>query len=871
MKLEFLPFTADIIQEIIGKNKKIKTCYILPTIRSKKKAILLYQPYLSFNESSFFTMEEWKCALFPGKLPLLKDESRSLALYHALQSLDKDYFRIPHYTPFSEFTRNFFAFWEELNEELINDDSLLKNIEPEAALLSWQQEMIEIYIRIRKQYENFLNQWHYSDILFLRKKENFRIEDFIQYERIALVNQFYFTDLEKYILNQFTDKLLIYYQLPESLLDKATLSCQKEIEIKDISPYSTESITIYDATDAFSMISYFLNNIDEIDPQIIVDFNIQEKSYTRFLSPGKFELSARRSFCTSSLYRVLQAITNLLLNTEERNSDQLLLFSLSDFLNLCLLPETYLLMEIPANNRAETRDAVLDYIYTLIEDDYKYIDTSGELLLLKSPETNVKKILQGIFDLLNKIISEVDSISDLNVLFSNNGLLSPAKILSKEENDYTDFLEVFYQSLSDFTSLNILPFLDYENIFPVRYRKPGHINKTRDFLHYFLSYLSHKYFNYNSKPRRTRRRVSSLQDTCDLSSDNVIILNLIEGTLPASPHPSLLLTEKQRKRLGLKTYDDIKARDKYYFYRLIFQSKKVHLFSWTDPQNNVEASSYLEELLLQLPRHILDYRKLREFPCQAFFQGFVSTRYDARIPDHTAINDTDFYTLKFNQESDLPDRRLILSFYRWQDLKSNPFMFFLKHIIGIEPRRKVIEHYFSEKLIGNITHEIMQKLFQNIISVYSANRSEYDFSHLDYNILDKAINKVIFQDRAMIFRKPADYSDLYLKNIFLPIVKNSIFHFWQLLHSYFKLSHQVIFLKPEKGAGFKEIFYCNIGKENPLEVVLTGRADLQIELENNHIIFDYKTGSASASRRKKFLDQLLIYELIYYLISDPQL
>jgi RecB family exonuclease len=52
---------------------------------------------------------------------------------------------------------------------------------------------------------------------------------------------------------------------------------------------------------------------------------------------------------------------------------------------------------------------------------------------------------------------------------------------------------------------------------------------------------------------------------------------------------------------------------------------------------------------------------------------------------------------------------------------------------------------------------------------------------------------------------------------------------------------------------------------------LRGRADLQVETSAGKIcIFDYKTGAVNYPKVKRYLNQLIFYETLYYLLDDPQ-
>ena len=59
--------------------------------------------------------------------------------------------------------------------------------------------------------------------------------------------------------------------------------------------------------------------------------------------------------------------------------------------------------------------------------------------------------------------------------------------------------------------------------------------------------------------------------------------------------------KKQRQLLGLKTYEDVRRREKYYFFRLLLNSSVVTLFTQKNIEHNVEASSFLEEIKLFFP------------------------------------------------------------------------------------------------------------------------------------------------------------------------------------------------------------------------------------------------------------------------------
>ncbi|MCD8481179.1 MAG: hypothetical protein LRZ88_13900 [Candidatus Cloacimonetes bacterium] len=112
-------------------------------------------------------------------------------------------------------------------------------------------------------------------------------------------------------------------------------------------------------------------------------------------------------------------------------------------------------------------------------------------------------------------------------------------------------------------------------------------------LDYLKSIRLKRDIDLESKPQW---EVSNLLDARNRVFQRVVTFNLVEGVLPTAPNPIWLLNEHQRKVLGLKTYDDIREWERYYFFRLVFCAKEVLLFSYLDAEKAIDHSSFIGEL-----------------------------------------------------------------------------------------------------------------------------------------------------------------------------------------------------------------------------------------------------------------------------------
>ena len=862
MDFRFIQFCEDILSKVIADFRDKQAVFIFPTMASKKRSLLLYQDQLDFNGSLFFTMDEWKDEIFPAEFPILKEEKRHLALYQSLNNVDRNKYNINSFPGFIEFANRFFKFWEELNEECVEDEILLKTFSQNSLSLGWQKDTIRDFITIKKKYKNYLDEWHYSDNIFLRLPSNINLAHFDYFDHFIVVNQYYYTRLEKILIQKLTEKIHIYYQIPEKLIDKKNLVPVKEIEISDLSEFQTKKVEIYQSPDETSMVLTLMNKLDDIRPDIIVDFRFNNKYYSRFFSPLSFESSNTDSISNSSIFRLIKALTEFIASSQQVKPGSKILYQLQYFLNL-LLTEEFILLFDPSQtlNKSEV-ESTLDYIYELIDGDYKYIDLSGELLAIKPPGEEARVLLKSAFSLLESIINQSTSLPEFCDLFLDDGLLSPKFYLQDKEKCCSNLCSTFYQALAVFKSLENLKFpIHWKELFPI---KPNSFsNKSSYYFKLFCNHLNLKEFNWNITESRGRYKVSSLQNTRDLCFNKVAILSLTEGVLPASPRPSFLLTENQRKLLGLKTYEDIRAREKYYFSRLILQSKSSYLFTCSQPEKNIEISSYLEELRISFPEECINTTEYMEFPLISVYKDFIKPSDSLEISEKPIAVDDNFFVIPYEQNTDFVDKELILSYYKWQDLKRNPFLYYLKHLCKIEPRTTTVTQDFSDKMIGNLAHAVFQKIIDKIDRINRDVKYQVNIAEIEENLIDNALDDVI-NDRNFIYRKPPEFSELYFEHIFKPVLKEGIIQFFKLLPSkILKNSCNDLKLYPERFKTSKTRFLLEINEPEILRISLKGRADLRIERDEKKFIIDYKTGSSR--QKKNFLEQLLFYELIYYL------
>ncbi|MBW6516001.1 MAG: PD-(D/E)XK nuclease family protein [Candidatus Cloacimonetes bacterium] len=882
----FYDFQDDLIEKVLQDHPKERAVFIFPTERSKKETLRLFQQSSDFSDNIFLTMEEFKECLFVDDLPLLREERRNIALYYSLSPEHKRDLKIQNYFQFISFAGDFFSFWEEFSEEQVDIENCLEVLENLGEdVLDWQRKTYVMLCEIRESYRLYLGKKGWTDKIFLIDDTKVIFDYFRDKKRFVFINQHYYTRLENRLLNMLEEEnfeITVCYQLPESLVDKEK-NCLIEhplFPISDLNDHLTEKIEIFTAQNDFSMYQRFLDILQTTeDLKNAFDSKFYRSSYPRFLSPSHFSgvdneplINSRVSLFLTSLVELLDSI---IIEHTKKNE----LIPIVVLKKLLSEDVFYRYFEQDLSNQ----DKILAILDFYLRENYCYLDLNLNcLIVFKKSKTEInievfKTFLHKIFSLLNRLV-EVRSIKDFIASIDTEQGFQLNSLISEDERTFSDLPETFYKSLADFANIEDLGIINNE-IFWNEGQKRTRFTDCLSILKLMLLYMRPKRYKLYYHRDKRQIEISSLMDSRNLSFEKVAVLNVTEGVLPAGRSTPFLFTESQRKKLGLKTYEDIRLWEKYYFFRLLLNSRHVYLFAQRNVNINNEVSSFIEELRLMFSNEkransLENVIEIKEeiVPDQGYeeFYRQVIQPDDKYLPDRTLIKDPHFYIIPYHKENDREHNKLVLSYSSYKILHNSPFSYYLKYLGIID--EEVIYKPLSPLLIGTIAHEIIDKIW-HIVQIPSEEDLTEFFENLPIKvsgILEQLSNHILNSEE-LYYKIPHTYSYRYFKEIFLPIVEDGIESFFFLLQDIIKHKNSRFNKEPEKW-GDKCKFPLPMGID--LDLNLRGKGDLVVteyDLDNQQEffkIFDYKTGFLSDS--KELVTQLIFYELLFYYLKKDK-
>ncbi len=820
--IKYISLDQNILQAAIDEIDRENCLLLFPTRKSKKKTQKLFQQRWDFRIQHFHTMDEMKDSLLLTDKPILKEDKRKLALYQAVSRDSKEFFKINNYSQFINFAVEFFNFWEEMIEEQISELMIAEVLKQKQSAQNWQLDTFQHLVTIKEDYNNFLSKREFSDEIFIDKN----MTEFMKYEKIIVVNQFYFTGFEKQFLQTNQDKAVILMQMPSECFDEENLTV-KDFTATHLKGSISSTIKINTTSEQMEMITQLIRTLSP--DEHIIDFQFQNQPYADLFSPHKFHVSTQVSISSSCVYQFFQNIYNIIKSINKKP----FLYSIQSLLDAFLDNNFLYYFQI------EKKEEIRSFLFNLIDREYKFIDFD----LLK--ETDFAPEMEKIFSFIQKYY-QIDNLSQLTSLIKN---VDHEKVFGREMKN-SNIVEIFYNALADFNSLDEIGLVtNWKQIFPS--------HTAKELLKLWLDYLKAKRFSYNTDLPSKRISISSLQNTRNLNFKKVSILNVVEGILPDSKHTQFLLSENQRKKLGLKTHDDIILRDKYYFYRLLTSSEQVTVFTMKDLEENIEVSSFLAELDLAglVKKSKLEKEQENEkFDNRSIYSQFFKETLETKEIEKSDKITADFFTFK----SKFPKEDLHLSFYKWNKLSGNPFEYFLEIIKDLHPKTPEIENDFTPKLIGLIVHNVINNIFKRINSLYTSKKIKHNFIYNTKQYVKQALQNYLKLNKKLRYTSPRNFSHQYFEKIFLPVLSDGIENFFYRLHNDFKLSDIPIVLIPETESNKDTMFFENKGKK----IHLVGRPDLRIDTKNAKYIFDFKTGGLY--KHKKYFQQLQFYQNIYY-------
>ena len=405
----FCSLKENLIQKVFSEQTLENTAFIFPTERSKRYAIREFQEKWQFSDTVILTMEELKERLFFSDRPLLREEKRTLSFFNSLETEDVKKFKINNYFQSIELANNFFDLFQEFNEELFGRELTRDFFSSfEAEFYDWQFETYQYLLKIKGQYRQFCHSRGFDDVIFTYKPENLNMDSLVDFDRIIFVNQFYYTNLEKKIIERLSDSwkaISVYFQVPEELVKTEDLTV-RDFSLQDFREYRTEKVHIATCKSDFSMMIHLCEKMEHKPMQAVVDAAPSQQAILRLFDAGKFRLSGAKDFTHTSIYSFFSILLEFLDNMIWDSDRKQYLLPLQNILNAVLSNSFWRYFSRDKNRQSfeKEREILLTQLYKLVEKDYKYLDLDGKFLQL-FPKNRLKFYLQDLLKLLKSLQS----------------------------------------------------------------------------------------------------------------------------------------------------------------------------------------------------------------------------------------------------------------------------------------------------------------------------------------------------------------------------------------------------------------------------------------------------------------------------------
>jgi len=349
-------------------------------------------------------------------------------------------------------------------------------------------------------------------------------------------------------------------------------------------------------------------------------------------------------------------------------------------------------------------------------------------------------------------------------------------------------------------------------------------------------------------------QIMGVLETRNLDFDNVFILSLNEGLLPAAPRQGSYIPRAIRKAYGMPTHEHRDSIYAYLFYRILQRAKNITLFYNTEPDvlGMGEMSRFVRQLIhesgWEIRHHILSSQvRLRE----------VNPIAIAKTPDVLAA------LIKYTNLNGKGISPSALNDYIECGLR-----FYLKHIAGLQEAEQV-EEDVDARIFGNFLHNVMDWFYHELIDrkqspeITGEDLQEKKIDSLLEPLVDRAFREHYHLDPA----KEIEYRGqrVVVRAIVLQFAQRIL----ELDRDYAPFTIELI--EERKFNGLLRL----TGKEFAESVVISGRIDRVDRKEDQWRIIDYKTGKddltfesiealfSRRGKRNKAAFQTILYAWLY--------
>jgi hypothetical protein len=843
-----LSFADDLAQAAFSAISD-KSVLIFPTRASADSARLEYQDQWALEDLLWISMQDFKDLLLCMQSPVLEDDKRLICLYRVLSDEDKEHFHINGYTDLVLWGTQLFQFCSELCEAGI----AVLHFQEQAARVNlnlrlWQEDNILRISEILLRYREFIARHGFSDRIFHAGVDEAQIP-FFGY-RIISVNQFYYSNLEKALLKQCENAgnriILIYQGVQADEQNWETGSFDPAAEWAGLS--RKPQIRLYECE---SEIQQALSFIALDIPQCaILDSQFGQKAYSAYFDPAKVIFTDHLPITETHWCRFQRVFLEILQSLEDSPGYIPLRLIIKYF------GQSPMLLPLCPAWTAQDLAAFEQELFELHNREVLYLDTEPA----RQFDDEEKRLFQFAVS-LNAVlqqITQIRDIGDLADLLSTS--LAPERFSTAVERENTDLLPRVWTAMANFSAIQDLGLISsWTDLFDI-----PHLGLFELWLDYLKSISLKRDMATESQ---SLWEISNLLDARNRVFPRVVSFNLVEGILPAAPSPIWLLNEHQRKILGLKTYDDIREWERYYFFRLVFCAEEVLLFSYLDAEKAIDHSSFIGELQ--------SFTDLKPWAVRVDELG-VLQNWQAQKPDPPKLSvdsgvyhsplDPAFFRLPCDPPRDFgEDRAIRCGSYDLSLFAYNPFVWYISSLRRISPRRIQRKELISPTLFGTLLHAYFAEVLGEQASKHS------DATSLDAVFADtgklKATLLALINSPKFRYKMPKNYNADYLSSIICDCLAMSLKEFYQRFlrriwsDTPFTLIPEEERMSEAEKKGKILLRHSFAGQEYRIRIA--GKADLRIESSGSKYIVDFKTGRAKA-------EQLIFYEWLYYLLDNPE-